>query len=108
MPVMRTAWIISRFMRFRSELALLWRAFLAAETPLHLKLLMLLVPLYLVSPVDLIPDFIPFLGWLDDLVVVPFLIGWISRMIENWQAAQRSAGADSPRSPTIDGTTRRR
>jgi uncharacterized membrane protein YkvA (DUF1232 family) len=29
---------------------------------------------YLLSPVDLIPDWIPFLGWLDDLLIVPGLI----------------------------------
>lgn len=105
----RSATIIARLARFRKELVLLWTAFIAAETPLHLRALILLVPLYLISPVDLIPDFVPFLGWLDDLVVVPFLVAWISRLIENWQASQpKPARARAKRGPTIDGTARRR
>ena len=58
--------LLNRFLQFRAELGQLWRAFRAAETPMHLKVLMLLVPLYLLSPIDLIPDFIPLAGWLDD------------------------------------------
>jgi uncharacterized membrane protein YkvA (DUF1232 family) len=101
----RSAAIIARLSRFRKELVLLWTAFIAAGTPIHLRALILLVPLYLISPIDLIPDFIPFLGWLDDLIVVPFLVAWISRLIENWQAKQ-PAPVRAKRGPTIDGTSR--
>ena len=48
---------------------------------MHLKALMLLVPAYLLSPLDLIPDVIPLLGWVDDFVIVPFLVGWIVKML---------------------------
>ena len=50
---------MGRLLQFRAELMILWRAFVAAETPLWLKGLMLLVPAYLISPIDLLPDFIP-------------------------------------------------
>ena len=73
--------LLNRFLQFRAELGQLWRAFRAAETPMHLKVLMLLVPLYLLSPVDLIPDFIPLAGWLDDIVIVPMLVSWIVSML---------------------------
>ena len=73
--------LLNRFLQFRTELGLLWRAFRATETPLHLKALMLLVPLYLLSPIDLIPDFIPIAGWLDDIVIVPMLVSWIVSML---------------------------
>lgn len=97
-----------RLMTFRKELVLLWRAFLAPETPLHLKALMLLVPAYLLSPIDLIPDIFPIVGWLDDLVVVPLLVSWITSMLPKTQQAtddQRQTGGSGK---VIEGTARRR
>ncbi len=46
------------------------------RTPLHAKLLAGLVAAYALSPIDLIPDFIPILGLLDDIVLVP-LGAWL-------------------------------
>ena len=96
--------LIARFLSFRNELATLWRAFLAPETPIHLRALMLLVPAYLLSPIDLIPDLIPLLGWADDFVVIPLLVGWIVRMLpQKAPVYQRSADG----AKVIDGTYRR-
>jgi uncharacterized membrane protein YkvA (DUF1232 family) len=44
------------------------------RTPLAAKLLLGAAVFYLLSPVDLIPDFIPVIGHLDDLIVVPLLV----------------------------------
>jgi uncharacterized membrane protein YkvA (DUF1232 family) len=98
-----------RILRFRNELMILWRAFTAAGTPLWLKGLMLLVPLYLISPVDLIPDIIPFLGWLDDLVIIPLLVSWIVSLLPQNapRGTYRDNTADADGGPTIDGTARR-
>ncbi len=96
--------LLSRFLQFRAELAVLWRAFMAPETPVPLKALMLLVPLYLISPLDLIPDFIPFAGWLDDVVVVPMLVSWIVSMLPRPAPVRRTAGKAS----TIETTYRRK
>jgi len=63
----------------------------------------LLVPLYLISPLDLIPDFIPFAGWLDDIVVIPLLVSWIVGLLP--QRATRTARSDHGQ--TIDGDWRR-
>lgn len=97
--------LLTRFLTFRKELAILWRAFMAPQTPVHLKALMLLVPAYLLSPIDLIPDVIPLLGWVDDFVVIPLLVSWIVRMLPQ-QAPVYRRTADGGKE--IDGTYRRR
>ena len=63
------------------------------RTPRTAKLLGAAFMAYLLSPIDLIPDFIPVLGQLDDIVLVPagFFLVW--RMIprEVWRDAQTKA-----------------
>ena len=51
------------------------------ETPVHAKLLGLLAVGYALSPVDLIPDFIPVLGYLDDVILLPLLVALAVRAI---------------------------
>jgi uncharacterized membrane protein YkvA (DUF1232 family) len=97
-----------RILQFRNELIMLWRAFIAPGTPLWLKALMLLVPLYLISPVDLIPDVIPILGWVDDIVIIPLLVAWLVSLLPQTASP---GGTYRPNrddgGPTIDGTARR-
>lgn len=97
--------LIARLVTFRRELGILWRAFLAPETPLWLKGLMLGVPLYLVSPLDVIPDFIPILGWVDDAIVIPLLVSWIVRLLPQ-RAPVRNRTRDG-NGNVIDGDYRR-
>jgi uncharacterized membrane protein YkvA (DUF1232 family) len=58
-----------------------WLAARDPRTPWLAKVLALLVAAYAVSPIDLIPDFIPVLGYLDDLVIVPLGILLVVRLI---------------------------
>jgi uncharacterized membrane protein YkvA (DUF1232 family) len=51
-----------------------------ARTPWMSKFLILAALAYLASPIDLIPDFIPILGQLDDLIIVPSLI-WMALIL---------------------------
>ena len=51
------------------------------KTPLPAKILAGLTVAYALSPIDLIPDFIPFLGYLDDLIILPALIALTVRRI---------------------------
>jgi uncharacterized membrane protein YkvA (DUF1232 family) len=51
------------------------------RVPWHAKLLIAVVIGYALSPIDLIPDFIPVIGYLDDLVLVPAGISLVLRMI---------------------------
>jgi len=53
------------------EVIALWFCSKHPDTPLAAKLLALAVVAYALSPIDLIPDFIPLLGYLDDLLLLP-------------------------------------
>lgn len=55
----------------------LWFACKHVETPWHAKALGVFVVAYALSPIDLIPDFIPVLGYLDDVILLPVLI-WLT------------------------------
>lgn len=63
--------------RIKRDGVTLWFACRNPDTPLVAKLLGVLVLAYALSPIDLIPDFIPILGYLDDVILLPVLI-WIA------------------------------
>lgn len=52
------------------------------ETPLRVKAIIAFAILYLLSPFDLVPDWIAGLGLLDDLTVVSLLVAWALRIAE--------------------------
>jgi uncharacterized membrane protein YkvA (DUF1232 family) len=60
--------------QLKSEAQVLILAYADKQTPLIAKILIGLTVGYLLSPIDLIPDFIPVIGYLDDLIIVPLLI----------------------------------
>jgi uncharacterized membrane protein YkvA (DUF1232 family) len=59
------------------------------RTPTKAKILIWITLGYLFSPIDLIPDFIPILGLLDDIIIVPLLIAVVIKLIpkEVWTDA---------------------
>ena len=61
----------------RGDARQLWFALRHPLAPSWLKWGTALVALYFVSPIDFIPDFIPFVGAIDDLVLVPLAIRWL-------------------------------
>jgi uncharacterized membrane protein YkvA (DUF1232 family) len=63
------------------ELAALYLAGRDARTPRVAKLAAVAVVAYALSPIDLIPDFIPVLGYLDDLLIVPLGIALAVRLV---------------------------
>lgn len=60
-----------RVRQLKSETYALYLAYKDPRTPWHARLWLALVLGYALSPIDLIPDFIPVLGYLDDLVLIP-------------------------------------
>jgi uncharacterized membrane protein YkvA (DUF1232 family) len=61
----------------KGDARLLWLALRHPQAPGWLKLGTAGIALYLLSPVDLIPDVLPVLGVVDDLVLVPLAIRWL-------------------------------
>ncbi len=70
------------------------------RTPWHAKAVALAVVAYAISPIDLIPDFIPVLGYLDDLIIVPLGIMLAVRLIPaDLMAEFRQAASERGRLP---------
>jgi uncharacterized membrane protein YkvA (DUF1232 family) len=65
----------------RRDAVALWIAARDPRVPWYAKALAALVAAYALSPIDLIPDFIPVLGYLDDLLIVPAGIVLTVRLI---------------------------
>lgn len=65
----------------KRDVIVLWLAARDPRVPLHVKILAGAVAAYALSPIDLIPDFIPVLGYLDDIIIVPLGILAATRLI---------------------------
>ena len=63
------------------------------DTPWYVKVLAAIVAAYAFSPIDLIPDFIPILGYLDDLILIPLGIWLVVSLIPEQAMAEYRARA---------------
>lgn len=70
-----------RAQKLKTDVPAVCLALKEKETPWYAKILALTVVIYALSPIDLIPDFIPVLGYLDDLIILPALIALCVRCI---------------------------
>lgn len=71
----------ARAERLKKDLPAVFLALKKQETPFPVKLLAIITLCCALSPIDLIPDFIPVLGYLDDLLLLPVLIALTIRLI---------------------------
>lgn len=65
----------------KRDIVALYFAIRDPKTPWHAKVVATVVVGYALSPIDLIPDFIPVLGYLDDVILLPLGIALVIRMI---------------------------
>lgn len=61
----------------RGDARQLWFALRHPAAPGWLKFAIALIVLYVLSPIDIVPDALPLIGVVDDLVLVPFAIRWL-------------------------------
>lgn len=87
----------------KGDVVALWFAYRNPQTPWYAKLFAVLVVAYAFSPIDLIPDFIPVLGLLDDAILLPVGI-WLALklvpapvMAESREQAQAWLDAHKPK-----------
>ncbi|NLX48568.1 MAG: DUF1232 domain-containing protein [Methanospirillum sp.] len=70
--VQRLITIHSRLSRFRGPLEMLTLGVRDPRVPLVPKTVMIATLAYVASPIDLVPDIIPFVGQIDDMILIPF------------------------------------
>ena len=73
--------MIKQLVRFKKEITFYQAVLKDPRTPKLSKFFLGLAVVYALNPVDLIPDFIPILGHLDDLIIIPVLIIVAVRLI---------------------------
>ncbi len=83
--------------KLKEQISVIYYAYKNPETGVFPRILIWITLAYALSPVDLIPDFIPVIGYLDDLIILPALIILTIRLIPDavMQDARRKA-ADKP------------
>jgi uncharacterized membrane protein YkvA (DUF1232 family) len=97
------AWRISGTQRLATYLIALWKLTRHPETPRGAKWLAWGVLAYALSPIDLIPDFIPFLGQLDDIILIPLGVTLVVKLVPEplWAACLNEAEAHAERLPKL-------
>lgn len=70
-----------RAKRLKTDIPAVFIALKRRDTPVVAKILAFVAVAYALSPVDLIPDFIPVIGFLDDVIILPGLVAVIVKLI---------------------------
>lgn len=70
-----------RLKQLKKQVYVIYLALQDSRTPWYAKVLATVVVGYALSPLDLIPDFIPILGYLDDLILIPLGVACVKKLI---------------------------
>ena len=70
-----------RAKQLKTDIPAVFLALKAKETPWYAKVFAALTVAYALSPIDIVPDFIPVLGYLDDLIILPALVALTVKLI---------------------------
>lgn len=89
--------------RLTVYLIALWKLFRHAQTPAGVRWLAVAILAYAVSPIDLVPDFIPILGQLDDLVLIPLGVAMVVKLTPKplWESVLREAEVSREKLPRL-------
>ncbi len=84
-----------RAKELKTQIPAVFIALKEKQTPWHAKFFAIITVVYALSPIDLIPDFIPLLGYLDDLIILPALVALTVKFIPKsvWEVSlEKSKG----------------
>lgn len=85
--------------RLKRDVVALWLAARDPRVPVGVKVLAGAVAAYALSPIDLIPDFVPVLGYVDDLLIVPLGIALVIRLMPPELLKEHRAAAEGAARP---------
>ncbi|MDO5145552.1 MAG: DUF1232 domain-containing protein [Eubacteriales bacterium] len=82
-----------RARKLKSDIPVVFLSLKDGDTPLGAKIMAAIVVVYALSPIDLIPDMIPVLGYFDDVILLPVLVAVTIKMIpkEIWEKNKLAA-----------------
>lgn len=69
------------FRVLREDIVILFFAWRNPATPRYIKILLFVVAGYLISPIDVIPDYLPVIGMVDDMTIVPLALLYITSIL---------------------------
>ncbi|MGC8855885.1 MAG: YkvA family protein [Anaerolineae bacterium] len=92
-------WLSSRARALKNEAMAIYLAAGDARTPWYARAVIWFVVAYMFSPIDLIPDFIPVLGYLDDLLITPTGLALAIRLIPAEVLVEARESARQARGP---------
>lgn len=91
----------------KRDIITLWHAARDPRVPLAAKIIAGTVAAYALSPIDLIPDFVPVIGWLDELILLPLGIALAIKLIDPdvlQDLRTRASKSESAQSSYLGGT----
>lgn len=79
--------------QLKKQIIVVYLVYMHREVKWYKKAFLLLILIYALSPIDLIPDFVPILGYLDDIVLIPLGIVLAMKMIPKdiWAECRQQA-----------------
>jgi uncharacterized membrane protein YkvA (DUF1232 family) len=103
MTKLSTLFRLAKPARLKLTLIALWRLFKHPQTPRAAKWMAIAVLAYAISPIDLIPDFIPVIGLLDDLILVPLGVAMVIKLTPKplWEECLRAAESSKEKLPRM-------
>lgn len=79
--------------QLKKQIVIVYLAYMHKDVKWYIKAFLLIILIYAVSPIDIIPDFIPVLGLLDDIILIPAGILLAIKMIPKsiWEECRKKA-----------------